>query len=187
VNTVKEDLFNEILERNARLISTSSVAVDKTATEGLSALQETLNRCLIESTESVFSTMCGWRLDRGAVANYDGFSPRHDVSGIISLNGAIRATVVVSFDQELMFSAAEKFLGNRPNSLNGDVVDLVGEFANMIGGNAKERLSMPSVSLGLPTVVAGAGHFIAYSSQMAVTMIPFKSSYGAMSVELGLM
>jgi CheY-specific phosphatase CheX len=187
VNTLKKDLVNEILERNARISSTSSTAVDEAAMDGLSALQESLNRCLIESTESVFTTMCGWSLERGTVANYDGHTTRHDISGIIGLNGALRATVVVSFDQELVFAAAEKFLGDRPRSLNGDVVDLVGEFANMIGGNAKERLSMPNVVLGLPTVVAGAGHFIAYNSQMAVTTIPFKSEYGSMSVELGLM
>ena len=186
MSTVKHDLVNEILARNARLTSKGSVAIGEAAA-GLNALQETLNRCLIESTESVFATMCGWSLDRGAITNYDGFCPRHDISGIISLNGGMRATVVVSFDQELVFAAAEKFLGDRPNSLNADVVDLVGEFANMIGGNAKERLSMPNVVLGLPTVVAGTGHFIAYNSLMAVTMIPFKSVHGAMSVELGLM
>lgn len=187
MSTAHEDLVNEVLERNARMSSANAIAVEETATEGLTALQETLNRCLIESTEGVFATMCGWSLERGVAAKYDGFSPRHDISGIISLNGAIRATVVVSFDQELMFAAAEKFLGERPDSLNGDVVDLVGEFANMIGGNAKERLSMPNVVLGLPTVVAGAGHFIAYNSHMAVTMLPFKSQHGSMSVELGLM
>ncbi len=186
MSTVKDDLVKEIMERNARMASASSVTVDESKTEGLNAIQETLNRCLIESTESVFTTMCGWTLDRGAVTNYDGFSPRHDISGIISLNGVIRATVVVSFDQELMFAAADKFLGERPSSLNSDVVDLVGEFANMIGGNAKERLSMPNVVLGLPTVVAGTGHFIAYNSHMAVTMIPFRSPHGPLSVELGL-
>lgn len=190
VSTI-EDLVNEVMERNARMTSasaltTSTLTTEEPGTEGLDGLQATLNRCLIESTESVFSTMCGWCLGRGAVIKYDGFSPRHDISGLISLNGEIRATVVVSFDQELMFAAAEKILGDRPSSLNGDVVDLVGEFANMIGGNAKERLSMPNVVLGLPTVIAGTGHFIAYNSHMAVTMIPFKSEYGAMSIELGL-
>lgn len=187
MSTVNEDLVNEVLERNARLASLNTATIDEAVENGLNTLQETLNRCLIESTDSVFATMCGFSFERGAVSKYDGFSPRHDISGIISLNGAIRATVVVSFDQELMYAAAEKFLGERPNSLNSDVVDLVGELANMIGGNAKERLSMSNVVLGLPTVVAGVGHFIAYNSHMAVTMIPFKSKQGSMSVELGLM
>lgn len=187
MSTVNEDLVNEVLERNARMTATNSIQVEHAAIGGLSTLQETLNRCLIESTESVFATMCGLNLDRGVMSNYDGFSPRHDISGIISLNGAIRATVVVSFDQNLVFSAAERFLGERPESINSDVVDLVGELANMIGGNAKERLSMPEVVLGLPTVVAGAGHFIAYNSHMAITMVPFNSQNGSMSVELGLM
>lgn len=187
MSTVNEDLVKEVLERNARKTAANTVHVGDASVTGLSAIQETLNRCLIESTESVFATMCGLNLERGQLSNYDGFSPRHDISGIISLNGSIRATVVVSFDQDLVFSAAEKFLGERPDSLNSDVVDLVGELANMIGGNAKERLSMREVVLGLPTVVAGTGHFIAYNSHMAITMIPFESQHGSMSVELGLM
>ena len=187
MNRLYEDLVNELMERNARMTSAHSSAVAEAGLDGMNELQQTLNRCLIASTENVFTTMCGWSLDRGQITKYDGFSPRHDISGIMGLDGAVKATVVVSFEQELMFAAAEEFLGDRPCSLNADVVDLVGEFANMIGGNAKERLAIPNVVLGLPTVVAGAGHFIAYSSHMAVTMIPFHSQHGAMSVELGLM
>ena len=187
MNTLKEDLINAIVERNARMISAPCISGQEATFDSLSAIQDTLNRCLMESTESVLATMCGWSVEHGTVTQYDGFLPRHDISGIIGLNGALRATIVVSFDQELMFAAAEKFLGDRPSTLNCDVVDLVGELANMIGGNAKERLGMPNVVLGLPTVVAGTGHYIAYNSHMAVTMIPFQSQHGLMSVELGLM
>lgn len=187
MNTVEKDLVNEILERNARINSAPSGAIKQSVGLNLNELQETLHRCLIESTKSVFSTMCGWTMDDGLITKCNGFSLHHDISGIVTLNGAVEATVVVSFDQELVYSAVEKFLGERPSSLNADVVDLVGEFANMIGGNAQERLSMPNVALGLPTVVGGTGHFIAHNPSMAFTMIPFTGLHGSVSIELGLM
>ncbi len=186
MSTLNNDLIDEILERNARINSRPVWEGDGTSTHGHSPLADSLIRCLIESTESVFSTMCGWEMVRGSSSNQDGFSPRHDISGIIGLTEAIKATVVVSVDQELVFAIADAFLGERPTSINTDVVDLVGELANMIGGNAKERLSMPNVVLGLPTVVAGSRHYIAYNSHMTVTMIPFRCEHGAMSVELGI-
>jgi chemotaxis protein CheX len=184
LKTLNDVLMNEILERNARKSSRSTETVEQPV--GLHETREKLIQCLAESTEGVFSTMCGWEMICGSRSSTEGFSSSHDISGIIGLSGAIKATIVVSISNELVFSAAEAILGQRPTSINADVVDLVGELANMIGGNAKERLSMPSVSLGLPTVVAGTGHFIAYNSRMAISMIPFVCEHGPLSIELGL-
>lgn len=186
MSTINNSLMNEILERNARMNAQPVWNANESVFGGHNATAETLIRCLIESTESVFSTMCGWEMERGSSTHHDGFSPRHDISGIIGLSESIKATIVVSVDQDLVFAIAEAFLGERPTSINGDVVDLVGELANMIGGNAKERMSVPNVVLGLPTVVAGNGHYIAYNSHMTVTMIPFQCHHGSMSIELGI-
>jgi chemotaxis protein CheX len=186
VNTLNDDLINEIMERNARRIVANSAEAERAPRERSDALQETLIRCLIESTEAVFATMCGWEMERGQCCSCEGFAPRHDISGIIGLTGPIKATVVVSVDRDLVFGAAESFLGERPTSIGSDVVDLVGELANMIGGNAKERLGMPNVVLGLPTVIAGSGHYVAYNSHMSIVMIPFECPQGALSIELGL-
>jgi chemotaxis protein CheX len=178
--------MNEILERNARKNVQSSDHCDETNLDEKQRVQELLIRCLTESTESVFATMCGWQMFRGERSSNDGFTSRHDISGIIGLSGTLKATIVVSVEQELVFSAAETFLGLRPTKIDADVIDLVGEFANMIGGNAKERLGIAGVSLGLPTVVAGTGHYIAYSSNMAINMLPFRCEQGALSIELGI-
>lgn len=186
MSTLNEGLINEIMERNARITASNGVHVAEHCEPGKNPMTETLIRCLMESTEGVFSTMCGWEMECGTPSRHDGFAPRHDVSGIIGLTGAIKATIVVSVDEDLVYAVAESILGERPKSINGDVVDLVGELANMIGGNAKERLSVPNVVLGLPTVVAGTGHYVAYNSHMLVTMVPFQCQHGSMSIELGI-
>lgn len=189
MNTLNDVLMNEILERNARKSSNSTISNtcrEKALSKDGQELERLLLRCLKESTESVFETMCGWELTSHEPIRGEGFSPRHDISGIISLGGELKATVVVSIGLDLIYSASESILGLRPSEVNADVIDLVGEIANMIGGNAKERLSMPNVTLGLPTVVAGAGHYIAHNSHMEISMLPFDCPSGELSVELGI-
>ena len=186
MNSLKEDLINEIMDRNARRFAATSAVVSEPSSEHSHEMEDTLIRCLAESAESVFATMCGWELQAGTRETCESFTPRHDISGIIGLTGAIKATVVVSVDENFVFSVAASFLGERPETINGDVIDLVGELANMIGGNAKERLSIPNVVLGLPTVVAGAGHYVAFNSQMKITKLPFKCEHGILAIELGL-
>ncbi len=185
MNTLNDVLMNEILERNARKSNRNSEPIETPEGSG-SETQELLIQCLKESTIGVFATMCGWEMLAGSRTERQGFSSAHDISGIIGFSGALKATIVVSISEDLVLAAAQAILGQRPESLNAEVVDLVGELANMVGGNAKERLSMPKVTLGLPTVVAGDGHYIAYNSKMSIVCIPFVCEHGALSIELGL-
>jgi chemotaxis protein CheX len=186
VKTLNDVLMNEVLERHARRSEIKGQYAREDNLETKQDQRDSLLRCLIESTESVFSTMCNWPMYCGDLSSNEGFASRHDVSGIIGLSGTLKATIAVSLEQDLVFSAAEHILGTRPQKIDADVVDLVGELANMIGGNAKERLGMHGVSLGLPTVVAGAGHYVAYGSNMAISLLPFHGEHGSLSIELGL-
>lgn len=148
------------------------------------------SQCLIqpciESTKSVFSMMLGWDVQIGETCRSDGFQTKYDVSGIIGFSGVMRATVVVSVDQEVAFAAAEAFLGSRPTEINADIIDMVGELANMIGGNAKDRLGISGVELGLPTIVSGKGHTITFEPGAYVEVLPFTSPWGPFTVEVGL-
>ena len=62
------------------------------------------------------------------------FQPAHDVSGVIGLSGKASGTVVVSVDREVAMCVTEKMLGDRPDTLNADVMDAIGEITNMIAG-----------------------------------------------------
>ena len=182
MNTMSESLIAEVLERNSQ--KTRSVTID--CDEHSPEEQQMLIKCLVDSTQSVFSTMCGIELAAGEQTSNEDPSKRYQVSGIISLSGSLKATIVVSIHEDLIFSVADAFLGTRPTEIDADVIDLVGELANMIGGNAKERMQMDGLSLGLPTVVAGENHRVAYTSGMAITVLPFDSSNGPLSIELGI-
>jgi chemotaxis protein CheX len=157
-----------------------------TAVKTLTTNSQTLIQPCIESTKAVFSMMLGWDVQLGTASRAQGFQTKHDVSGIIGFSGVLRATVVVSVDQEVAFAAAEAFLGERPTEINADIIDMVGELANMIGGNAKDRLGIPGIDLGLPTIVSGKGHTITFEPGAHVELLPFTSPWGPFTVEVGL-
>jgi CheY-specific phosphatase CheX len=70
------------------------------------------------------------------------------------------------------------FFGGKPTSVDEEVLDMVGELANMIGGNAKERMTLNEVNLGLPTVICGKGHRVSFDPGAQVELLPFSCVHG---------
>jgi len=145
-----------------------------------------LTRPFIESTQAVFSMMLGCSADTMDNSLGGQLDFKHDLSGIIGFTGAIRGTIVISLDQNVAFSVAEILLGERPTSVDTDVRDIVGELANMIGGNAKERLGNANVILGLPTVVSGRGYEISLDPSSEIHQLCFSTPWGPLSVAVAL-
>lgn len=140
----------------------------------------------LTSAADVFATMLNCEITRGQISLNADFRPEHDVSGIIGLSGKATGTVVVSLARNVALSAAEVFLGERPDDINDDVVDTVGELTNIIAGRAKALLEHLSMSLSLPTVITGKGHTVKFGSSTSTICIPFTCKWGDLTVEVGL-
>ncbi len=143
-------------------------------------------RHFIASTTFVFKTMLGWEIEVQSAERVDAFPPGHDVTGVIGLAGSIEGTIVVSLDKEVAFAAAEAFIGERPSTINGDILDLVGELANMIGGGAKDRLDLPGVVLGLPTTVSGKDYRISFKQDVEIETVLFQSPSGPLTILIAM-
>jgi chemotaxis protein CheX len=140
----------------------------------------------IASTKAMFETMLGWQVEIASAAKCDEFQPGHDVTGIISFTGGLKGTIVVSLDKDVAFAAAEAFIGERPNSINSDVLDMVGELANMIGGGAKERFNMSDIVLGLPTTVTGNDCRVSFTPETKVETVCFNTLSGPLTVQIAI-
>jgi chemotaxis protein CheX len=140
----------------------------------------------LASISEVFSTMLGAELTRGELSLTMSFQPQHDVSGVIGLSGKASGTVVISLDRDVAITATERMLGDRPDSINADVVDAVGELVNMIAGRAKSNLSELEMNLSLPTVITGKNHVIKFGSTAQTICIPYTCEWGQLSLEVGL-
>jgi chemotaxis protein CheX len=140
----------------------------------------------VSATLDVFKTMLGCALTRGPLSLKHEHTPMYEVSGLIGLSGQCRGMVVLSISRATAIAAAEGMLGARPDGLNRDVMDAVGELANMIAGAAKTRLAQYRLTIGLPTVICGKVQAIAFPPEALPIVIPFDSEIGAVCVQVGL-
>lgn len=140
----------------------------------------------VSAAVEVFATMLKCDLTRGELFANTNFHPAYEVSGIIGLSGKASGTVVVSVDESVAMSITEAMLGERPDSVNSDVIDAVGEVTNMIAGRAKSQLEQFAMSLAMPTVITGKNHVINFGSAAQTIGIPYTSPWGDLTVEVGL-
>ena len=140
----------------------------------------------VSATQNVFAMMLGCTLTRGPLSLKQDHTPLHEVSGLIGLSGKCRGMVMVCVGHETALNAAEIMLGVRPEYLNGDVMDAIGEITNMIAGAAKTQLEGYQLSIGLPTVICGKVQSIKFPPEAPPIVIPFESSLGPVCVEVGL-
>jgi chemotaxis protein CheX len=140
----------------------------------------------VTSVISVFHTMLGAELTRGQPFVKTGSQPRHDISGVIGLSGKARGTIVLSLDREAALRTTEVMIHERPLHIDANVIDAVGELANMIAGSAKARLEEFELSVSLPSVIMGKGHCVEFPSNTQPICIPFECEWGAVDVEVGL-
>lgn len=140
----------------------------------------------LTSTVSVFETMMGCTLSRETPYIGRGSQPVHDVSGIIGLSGKAQGMVVLSLCREAALGITEVMLQERPESINSDVTDAVGELTNIIAGGAKGQMEHLELSVSLPTVITGHTHSIEFPSRVTPVCIPFQSDWGPVTVEFGL-
>lgn len=141
---------------------------------------------VIESTRTVFSTMLGVDVTLADTCKCRKFFSPFDVSGVIGMSGSIKAMLVIGMDKPVAFAIGEALLGYRPTEIDGELFDMVGELANMICGNAKERMGDPGIVLGLPTVVSGASYNIVFHSDKQLYLLCFETPWGPLSIEFGL-
>ena len=149
-----------------------------------SEIQSVYLPSFIASTKAIFKTMLGLEISVQAFDKAEAFQPGHDVTGIIGLAGSIEGTIVVSLEKEVAFAAAETFIGERPATINGDILHLVGELANMIGGGAKDRLNIPGVILGLPTTVSGNDYKLSFRPDVEIETVQFQSPSGSLTIQI---
>ncbi len=140
----------------------------------------------VTSAVSVFSTMLSCRLERGELVLHRDAQPEYEISGTIGLSGKAVGTVVLSLDKATALSATEAMLGERPATIDDNVVDAVGELTNMIAGAAKAKLEQFDMSVSLPNVIVGRNHVIQFPSRCPPIRIPFHCEWGQLGLIVGL-
>ncbi len=139
----------------------------------------------LSSVASTFHTMLGTEVRRGPMSLRDPAKKSYPISGVIGLTGKAVGTVVINLSEEVALKAASALLMDDIRVINDDVLDAVGELANVIAGQAKAELEQYELSVSLPNVVTGDNHRVRFPSSSSPVCVPFETDLGPLQLEVG--
>ncbi|ALS31907.1 MULTISPECIES: chemotaxis protein CheX [Pseudoalteromonas] len=141
----------------------------------------------LSSLINVLSTMAQTQLKPGKPRIKTDEKACGDVSGLIGMVGPqTRGSFSITFDEQLALTIMERMLGERPDSINEEVTDMVGEITNMVTGGAKNLLGQKGFDFDMatPIVVSGKDHTITHKSQGKKILMPFTCDAGNANIEV---
>jgi chemotaxis protein CheX len=129
-----------------------------------------------ESTESVFSTMLGLEVSSGRSDISQGaVAPSHGVAALVGMAGSWVGTGSIDCSAPMACLFAGAMLGSEYRSVDDDVLDAIGEVANMIVGHIKTNVESVAgpMELSLPTVVYGHNFVTRSQRHIQWNVVPF--------------
>jgi chemotaxis protein CheX len=144
---------------------------------------------IISSTGEVFSMMVGIDARAGEpVIDGSDPGPTEGVVALVGLAGRWVGTGTVSCSPDDACWLAGKMLGAEYTSVNEDVLDALGEIANMVIGNIKTNLEkeLGQMGLSVPTVVYGRNFTTRCVGRPRWTSVKFHFGRGTATVQVML-
>ncbi|QOL25932.1 chemotaxis protein CheX [Thalassotalea sp. LPB0316] len=140
----------------------------------------------LSSMLNVMSTMAQMELTPEKPKLKDGDIAKGDVSGLIGMvSDQAKGSLSITFEASLAIATMKKMVGEGPDKVDEEVIDLVGEITNMVTGGAKRILSEKGFEFDMatPMVVSGKDHTINHKADGPVVIIPLKSEFGRAYIE----
>lgn len=111
------------------------------------------------ATETLFKTMVAMDLKYDSSVLAEETYVQADISGFVSFMGKYHGTVGIFCSKEFALKIASSMLMEEMSVVNADVIDTVGEIANMIAGNVKTKITEDygEMELSVPIVMIGDG------------------------------
>lgn len=143
--------------------------------------------CFVNATVDLFQTMLAMKATVGQPKLKTGRDDMgYNVFGMIGLSGNVTGSMILKLPSQTGVELVESFLGERLEPGSPDFADAIGELSNMIGGGAKSKLGLPNVSITTPTVVVGAGIWLARPTGSVSIEIPHQCDKGPFALEVTL-
>lgn len=113
-----------------------------------------------ESVAKVFDTMVKMKATCGQPKVLSDGSPTADVTGIITFSGDLVGAMILTFPVDVAKAVVDKFAGIQGDVHDPELMDAIGELANMVAGQAKSRYQNYDAMISIPTVVCGQSHHV---------------------------
>lgn len=144
---------------------------------GHDEMHERLVEEIIQATQSVLSMMMDLDAKPGTpTLDSAGPGPIGGVLAMISLVGPWAGAGVVGCDEKMACRLAKSLLMCECPEVNDDVLDAMGEVANMVIGTVKNSLesTVGAMSLGIPTVTFGKEFSTRSTLKETWSLVPFQ-------------
>ena len=131
------------------------------------------------SIRDVFKTMLGQTIEQIEAIELLEPTPSCESDGsaisvVMCWTGGLKGSLTLTLSEQSAIAWTEGLLGPGISGVNQDVVDAIGELANLVVGSAKSRLSDFSITMSLPVVIhAGLG-----SMGLQSNTLDFRMTYG---------
>ena len=145
----------------------------------------------LESTMNLFKRMFGLEPTPGTPHLIERFgNHRWEISGVISFLGTHTGVVVIRLPRlladKLLVRTGMVFETERQREIM--INEMVGEFTNIIAGNALGPLYQKGIDLDIspPLVVQGKNHRIHWPSSAPIIGMPFTTDLGPFTVDVSM-
>ena len=140
----------------------------------------------LEATLHVLQTIAGIDAEKGKPYLKKDNIAIGDVSGIIGLAGDMNGIISVTFTEKCILHIVTGMFGDEVKELTEEIGDAVGEIANIISGQARQKLEAQGTNLqaAIPSVVIGKGHTISHLTKQPIIALPFSTKGGDFTVEI---
>lgn len=102
-----------------------------------------------------------------------------EIAGIVGMVAPpLRGQLMISYPKPAILQIYENMIGEKPDEINNDIKDAVGELTNQIYGTAKTTLNQLGYKfeMAIPTVVHGTFTITSKDGYGATLVIPFELS-----------
>ena len=117
---------------------------------------------LIKTTNDIFDTMLSMNIE-AADGKIAAIRDKNRIVGTVGFAGDVVGCMNIHFGETFARLIAGNMLGENPDDINNDdLLDVVGELSNMIGGDLKSRLCDSGIpcSLSIPTTMSGSDFIV---------------------------
>jgi len=137
---------------------------------------EALSAAARVSAESVFSMMLGMKIEPLEAVSLDEPKPYDGVVSLVTFSGEWIGAGMFCCHEDLACEIGAAMLGHEVTQIDADVLDGIGEMANMIIGNLKEQLEGKTgpLALSIPMVVYGKNFSTRTPVKAPWTIQPFQ-------------
>ena len=152
-------------------------------------MKQELMTPFIEAVTEVISMMSSTEIKSTEIAEKDGNETWGNVTGLVNMKGdGYRGHMTISFDEPSILGIVNRMLCEEHTSINGEIVDAVGELSNVISSTTRSKFSQIEIELdmALPMVISGKNVEISQLEKGKITQIVFKTDDGVFVIETNL-